>query len=379
MSLNCMPFLIVNLGGEMLYILEQRLQAQNIPAEKSTKVLQDVTRAMFHEKFVNELFKPQALYSSASTREIFDRLAHSSIMRLSESSMDKLYDLITMGFKHQLLCSTYPEELLQITLNHLDSIRYTDEVAYTRKLIIEKSASLSRHEFGLIKQNLCDFFQDKKVKVSLFLQNQIQNSDGTIVIPRGGPIPPTFHHPGFVRYFKDGQEVRTDHIDHPAAAAAAPEQHGDPLDPNTRPSQLGKNLYKKTTQTKAPEAQQKPAASTPPPASPTNAVAQQPVTKVEDKAPKANPAELNFLARLIRTDVKAEKDNFKINLFPESFEDSDAKTSSSGPSNIIVIDNINTKEAIQESNRDLVSIMDNLKIDGEDFLLPFIFDHRQAK
>ena len=28
---------------------------------------------------------------------------HSSIMRLSESSMDKLYDLMTMGVKHQLL------------------------------------------------------------------------------------------------------------------------------------------------------------------------------------------------------------------------------------------------------------------------------------
>ena len=101
MSLFCMPFLIINLGGEMLYILEQRLQAQSIPQEKSIKVLQDVTKAMFGEKFVQELFKPQQLYSNPSTREIFDKLAHSSIMRLSESSMNKVY------FSSSLRCYCY--------------------------------------------------------------------------------------------------------------------------------------------------------------------------------------------------------------------------------------------------------------------------------
>ena len=42
MSLAGMPILILNLGGEMIYILDQRLRAQNIPPDKSVKVLQDV-------------------------------------------------------------------------------------------------------------------------------------------------------------------------------------------------------------------------------------------------------------------------------------------------------------------------------------------------
>ncbi len=57
--------------------------------EKAVKVITDIVRTMFNPKFVDELFKPQELYSSTSTRQIFDRIAHSSIMRLSESSMDK--------------------------------------------------------------------------------------------------------------------------------------------------------------------------------------------------------------------------------------------------------------------------------------------------
>lgn len=85
MSQLTMPLLVVNLGAEMVYILEQRLKAQNIPADKSCKVLHDVVRTMFDASYVDKLFAPQDMYTVAQTRKIFDRLAHSSIMRLSES------------------------------------------------------------------------------------------------------------------------------------------------------------------------------------------------------------------------------------------------------------------------------------------------------
>ena len=37
MSLKTLPLLFINLGGEMVYILDQRLRAQNIPDEKAKK------------------------------------------------------------------------------------------------------------------------------------------------------------------------------------------------------------------------------------------------------------------------------------------------------------------------------------------------------
>lgn len=81
-----MPWVVLNLGSEMIYILEQRLKAQGIQPEKSAKVLQDIVRTMFDCSFLSEkLFVPQEMYSLHSTRKIFDRLAHSSIMRLSEA------------------------------------------------------------------------------------------------------------------------------------------------------------------------------------------------------------------------------------------------------------------------------------------------------
>ncbi len=59
MSLRTMPLLFVNMGGEMCYILDQRLQAQSVKSDKSGKVLTDIVGTMFSKKFLDELFKTQ--------------------------------------------------------------------------------------------------------------------------------------------------------------------------------------------------------------------------------------------------------------------------------------------------------------------------------
>lgn len=55
---------------------------------------------MLAPKFVDELFRPQAMYTVQSSKEIFEKLAHSSIMKLNTTSMQKLFDLMLMGFKY---------------------------------------------------------------------------------------------------------------------------------------------------------------------------------------------------------------------------------------------------------------------------------------
>ena len=115
-----MPLLVLNLGGEMLYVLERRLSAQGIPDDKAAKVLGDVVANLLKRSFLEELFRPQEVYSSWAMRLVFDKLAHSSIMRLSADSMDKLYALMTMGLKYQVLWCTRPEALVDVTVRHLE-------------------------------------------------------------------------------------------------------------------------------------------------------------------------------------------------------------------------------------------------------------------
>ena len=53
--LFAMPIIVSCMGGEMVYILEQRLYAQNVGPEKSKKVLQDVLRTMYSPKVRSRL------------------------------------------------------------------------------------------------------------------------------------------------------------------------------------------------------------------------------------------------------------------------------------------------------------------------------------
>jgi len=54
-----LPILITNLGVEMIYILCSRLKAQNIPLDKSAKVINDVVISLFDKKFMTEIRKKQ--------------------------------------------------------------------------------------------------------------------------------------------------------------------------------------------------------------------------------------------------------------------------------------------------------------------------------
>eukprot|EP00428_Durinskia_dybowskii_P073479 CAMPEP_0170411334 /NCGR_PEP_ID=MMETSP0117_2-20130122/30370_1 /TAXON_ID=400756 /ORGANISM="Durinskia baltica, Strain CSIRO CS-38" /LENGTH=254 /DNA_ID=CAMNT_0010668931 /DNA_START=35 /DNA_END=796 /DNA_ORIENTATION=+ len=244
-QLMTMPLLIVNMGGEMVYILEQRLQAQKIPEAKGQKVLSDVVRTMYYPRFIEELFKPQEMYSIQSTRQIFDRLAHSSIMRLNESSMDKLFDLMAMGFKYQIMSCVAPQEMIDVTHNHLDVVkRLVGNAPEVIELLDEcvrqthlAYATMPIADFVVMRQSLCTFFQDRKVKVSLFLHNQTQTADGSIVVPSAGALPPNASPPGTVRYFQNGAEVGTEQL--PTAGAGA-------WTPNTGArTRLGLNVYDK--------------------------------------------------------------------------------------------------------------------------------------
>ncbi|XP_041963079.1 protein OSCP1 isoform X2 [Alosa sapidissima] len=228
MSSRTLPLLFINLGGEMLYILDQRLRAQNIPADKAKKadawleedrrqVMNDIITTMFNKKFLEELFKPQELYSKKALRTVFDRLAHASIMRLNQASMDKLYDLMTMAFKYQVLLCPRPKDILLVSFNHMDAIKdfvrdtpsILSQVDETFRQLIEIYTPLSAGELQLIRQTLLIFFQDMHIRVSIFLKDKVQNSNGRFVLPTSGPVPCGTQVPGQMRQFScSGEELK---------------------------------------------------------------------------------------------------------------------------------------------------------------------------
>lgn len=218
-SLWAMPIIVMNMGGEMVYILQQRLQAQKVADDKAVKVLQDVIRAMYSPLFITELFKPQEMYTSSSTKQIFEKLAHSSIMRLNKQSMEKLYDLMIMGFKYQVIHCTSPFQLIQISLHHLEVLKslvksepIEKAVQNAINLTLNTYGALSNSQWFILQQSLLKFLQGKKTKVSLFLQRSLQLADGTLVLSSDGPLPYGIEKPGLVRYYDGGMVVSQNRV-----------------------------------------------------------------------------------------------------------------------------------------------------------------------
>ena len=143
-----------------------------------------------------------------------------------------------MGVKYQVVCSSYPAELVDVTLNHLDSMRVMVEgddsldalvVSFRDQfkkvvslspplpspplpspplpsppilltLASQRYENLSFGDFLSLKQTLHAFFQDRRVKVSLFLQEGLQTQTGTMVFPHCEHLPPGVVTPNTVKY-----------------------------------------------------------------------------------------------------------------------------------------------------------------------------------
>jgi len=94
----------------------------------------------------------------AATKTLFTKLAHSSVMKLNENSMSKLYDLMVMGVKWQLIQTVTPEEVYQITLNHLEEVNKIilgsdgeEVVKQARELFVNMCKGFTAYDYMVIK------------------------------------------------------------------------------------------------------------------------------------------------------------------------------------------------------------------------------------
>merc|ERR1719285_1386419 len=148
-------------------------------------------------------------------------------------------------------------ELICATLNHLDNViiilRKVNEEgkAYnlalrTKKLVMETYSNMTVEQLHSIRQTLMLFLQDRKVKVSLFLMEKIQNQDGTIVKTHHGLLPWGTEVPGAIKTFDSDSftregTLRLGNRSHVATLLKRPEFDN----PKSFQTNLGRNLYKK--------------------------------------------------------------------------------------------------------------------------------------
>lgn len=193
-----MPFLILNLGVEMIFVLNSRLRAQAVAADKAAEVLADVGTNLFGSAFIEELFTPQPVYTSGAVLQIVTALSSSTVMRLSENSMRKLYDLVFMTVKYQVVTLRHPLELLELTLNHLEGVQQVlpAHVLPLAAAAADRVAQLAKRmnfgDWAHMRRTLLTFFAGRHVRVSVFLEAKLQKAEsGAFVIPKDDFLSPS--------------------------------------------------------------------------------------------------------------------------------------------------------------------------------------------
>jgi Organic solute transport protein 1 len=171
-----MPLLVGSMGCEMVYIIYQRLTAQQADAQRCSQVIHELLRSMFaSEEFLVALFQPHKMASAGAMFSVFASMLQQSIIRLDANSMSKLFDLMMMGVKMQLVLSTELAAPLTLVQEHVRGVRDilaelpegTSNAALDtfEQRIVSLYGALPPGTWLSLRQTLLGFFEDHRVKV----------------------------------------------------------------------------------------------------------------------------------------------------------------------------------------------------------------------
>jgi hypothetical protein len=284
-----------------------------------------------------------------------------------------------MGFKYQVLSCNSPQQLLHITLTHLESLKKIVKSEKVEELVqvaidkaIETYATLSNGQWMLLKQSLMRFLQGKKTKVSLFLQQGLQMNDGTLILNISGKLPYGTESPGVIRYYEGKGLINTKYFQYDNGEQQFEEAEGV-LDVH---SYLGGNIYNKDSANDAKSIYSESSITAD---SAMGAMYNGGLHRAQAKpkrqilTQKSAKAELNLLSDLLGlgNSAKDEKSTassakpFKINLFPNTFDskaegkDDDYESGSNG---MIMFD----IDATHDS-KSMSAYMHDLDLDDDDY------------
>jgi hypothetical protein len=83
MSKTVNPFLLLNMGCEAVYVVDQRLLAQNISKEKGAQVLNATVNYLLGYDRLQEMFRPKDTLLLSEVRSVMEGMVNCSIMKIT--------------------------------------------------------------------------------------------------------------------------------------------------------------------------------------------------------------------------------------------------------------------------------------------------------
>lgn len=126
------------------------------------------------------------LLTPQQCRILLTDIACCSLMRLDTTSMDKLWDLMTMIYKWQTFIAKSSNQILDITMRHLDGIgklipemRKTILIDLTKKIIFDFWNTLTDLDKIEMRNRIMKWLKPFTIKISILIRLGFQKSDGS--------------------------------------------------------------------------------------------------------------------------------------------------------------------------------------------------------
>lgn len=153
-------------------------------------VLTDLVTVLLHPNLLDELFIPQPVATHAVIKQLLQDISATSIMKLDDYSMGKLWDLMTMILKWQLSVATN-QNVFDISRRHLRCVATLMPKYFSTSIfenVLKKFELLARNFTNEDHNCLCNtliiWFSEYHTKISVLLRLGLQNKDGTFCLPR---------------------------------------------------------------------------------------------------------------------------------------------------------------------------------------------------
>ena len=170
----------------MIYVLHHRLQNLKVDYPKIQKTIIDISKTLFSEKVVKKLFEPKPLLGLEYIKSLLFQICHCSIITLDITSFTKLFDMILIGIKKQILTSPNIQGIYHITMNHLNNIskitKDPSQLTTITKDFNKVFGDMTNYDFYMIRSFMLNALNPKTVKVSFYLMDKSQSTDGNLIV-----------------------------------------------------------------------------------------------------------------------------------------------------------------------------------------------------
>lgn len=179
--------IVYNLGCEMIYLIHHRLQKIMKTQKRLVQTLKDIAKSLYSDKISRLIETHDRMFTIDGIRNILYNICHSSVIVLDPKNFQKLFQMIVMSIKYQVMNGRNNAGLYHMTLNHIkgveDLLLHDDGKFHPRmSQLIDEFDKLSKTGYYIIKKKILNLMVNYNHKIGMYMDSGRQSNDGNLII-----------------------------------------------------------------------------------------------------------------------------------------------------------------------------------------------------